>query len=160
MDALKPKDVCELVEADDAEKFRKIVDDTVSGITLIPDDHQNTKRISSDAGDFAKWVRERYDTLVCVQAAERKMLLRSGDVFLPLAFLATDISLPIYLNMVSSYLYDLAKGALKGDKQRVRLSVEFEDKNAGIVKRFNFEGDAEDLRKVAKRIDVNELMNG
>ncbi len=74
-----------------------------------------------------------------VQKADKRLLLRSGDYWLPIVFLARDITLPLYLNIVANYLYEKMKGALKGEKARVHLSAIYEDSSKDLTKKFDFE---------------------
>ena len=66
------------------------------------------------------------------------------------------MSLQIFLGLVTSYLYDKIKGAFYRDPPRVRLRVVYKDKQAGVVKRFEFEGDAETLRGIANSRNVRD----
>jgi len=51
------------------------------------------------------------------------------------------------------------RGSLKGETTRIDLSVEFEDKKKGKIKRFNFKGNADDLQKIIKKIDLNQFFD-
>lgn len=157
-----PKEICEVVIVEDDSDFRAYQKGNPSGFVMVPEPYGEVKGLvlKSDGGDFAKWLK-RHDPSIKmeVRQAEQRLILRSGDYWLPLAFLASDVALPIYLNMVASYLYEKMKGALRGEKARVHLSAMYEDKSAGIVKRFNFEGDQEALQKVIKRFDLNKFLD-
>src|SRR4029450_9456954 len=90
-----------------------------------------------------------------VPPSEHRLVLRSGDYWLPLAFLASDVALPVYLNLVASYIYEKMKGVLKGDRARVRFSAVYEDR--GVLKRFDFDGDQDALKTAIKKLDPNEF---
>lgn len=162
MDVLEAKEICELVTVEDAAAFRNFSKSASTGLSMIPEEYGEPKQLvlKSDAGDFAKWLKG-YDPKINVGIgkADQRLVLRSGDYWLPLVYLAHDIVLPVYLNLVASYLYEKMKGALKGEVTRVHLSAEYEDKATGIVKRFNFEGDSEALQKAIKRFDLNEFLD-
>jgi hypothetical protein len=133
-----------------------------SGLELVAEQYGEGKQVAmkSDAGDFAKWLRTHNPEVnVTLETRTPKLVLRSGDIWLPLVFLASDIALPVYLNLVASYLYDKMKVVLKGETTRIHLCAEFEDKANGKIKRFTFEGDAEALQKVIKRFDLNEFLD-
>lgn len=162
MHFLEPKDLCDLTTIEDDAAFRAFIAKNSSGIELLAEEYGQSKQVvlKSDAGDFAKWLRVHAPAVsLLVDATAPKLVLRSSDVWLPLAFLASDIALPIYLNLVASYLYERMKGALKGETARVHLCAEFEDKANGKTKRFSFDGDVEALQKAIKRFDLNEFLN-
>jgi len=158
----EPKDVCDLITVEADATFRAFAANNSSGLEMRAEEYGEPKQfvLKSAAGDFAKWLRAHDPAIkVVMDAKAPKLVLRSGDVLLPLAFLASDIALPIYLNLVASYLYEKMKGALKGETTRVHLCAEYEDKVHGKIKRFSFEGDAEALQKAIKRFDLNEFFD-
>jgi hypothetical protein len=116
--------------------------------------------LKSDFGDFAKWIQEKHiDFPVYVPDKAPRIMLRSADVWLPLAYLAGDTSVQLFLNMAASYLYDRAKGSLKTDQPRIHMSAIYQDKSTGKTKKFEFEGDAEALSKAIKRFDLNNFFD-
>jgi hypothetical protein len=162
MSSLEPKDISEFVTVKSDDEFRDFIGKSPSGIALVPQtygDHP-TPVIKALAGDFAKWMAATHpEVKVEIPGKAERLLLRNEDYWLPLAFLASDIALPIYLNLVASYLYDKLKGALPGDKPRVHLSAEYENKKSGVTKRFNFVGDAETLKATIKKFDLNGFLD-
>jgi hypothetical protein len=159
---LESKEICELVTVEDDRDFRDFVATNPTGLRMVPEIYREASQVSmkAEAGAFAKWIRTQ-DSKINVELDDKihRLVLRSGDVWLPLVFLSSDIALPIYLNLVSSFIWDKMKGALKGDTVRVHLSAEYEDKVSGTVKRFNFEGDADSLQKAIKRFDLNRFLD-
>jgi hypothetical protein len=159
---LEPKEVCEVVTVEDATDFQSYLGTNPSGLLMVsePWGDQPEPVLPQDAGDFVKWLKINAPSIpVEVRKTDRRLLLQSGDYWLPVAFLASDVSVQIYLNMVASFLYDKLKGALKGEKARVHLSAVYEDKANKVVKRFDFEGDAEALQKAIKRFDLNKFLD-
>ncbi len=129
---------------------------------MVPEISGHKKQLSlkADAGDFAKWIRvNQPECKVELPKVESLLVLRNSDCWLPLVYLATDVALPVYLNIVSTYIYDKMKGALVGETVRIHLSAMYEDKKAGIVKKFVFTGDREALESAIRKFDVNEFMN-
>src|SRR5690348_1577776 len=117
MSVLEPKDTAEVVDVTDDAAYRQFAA-SKKGLALIPEEYGEKKEVllKSDGGDFTKWLRAAHPRVsVVVQGQAPKLVLRSGDYWLPLVFLASDIVLPVYLNIVASYLYEKMKGALKGD---------------------------------------------
>lgn len=146
---------------DDAD-FLAFLTNESHGLAFVPEpqSHGGVPGLNSDFGDFAKWARETSPNFqVSAPKNVPKIILRNSDIWLPLAYLAGDTSVQIFLNMVASYLYDRAKGSLKNERPRVHLSVMYQDKTAGKTKRFDFSGDSDALGKAIKRFDLNEFFN-
>lgn len=157
-----PQDISDLVTVEHDAEFLAFLESNPCGIRMIAEPYAEVDRpvIKADAGDFAKWLRVHHPKVnVEVQQGDR-LVLRSANLWLPLVFLASDIALPLYLNLVSSYLYDKMKGALRNDRPRVNLSAEYQDPETGLIKRFNFEGDASALRDAVQKLDLNKFFNG
>lgn len=130
-----------------------------SSIVIIPQNTKtNGKSLSSYTGDFAKWIKLNNDNVeIEILPHENKTELRSEEFWLPLVFLAQDITLPVYLNMVSSYLYEKTKGSLSTDNNRVSLSAKYYNKNTGTYKEFSFKGSTDTFQKKFKKIDMNKF---
>lgn len=62
--------------------------------------------------------------------------------------------------MVASYLFEKAKGSLKGEKTTAHVDAVYRNRKTGVYKRFKFEGDLDQLKAVIKEFDPNEFMNG
>ena len=159
----EPHDLCEVVAVEDPADYEAFLRSDPSGFQMVPERHGDSEVLvlPSHAGDFAKWVRRhRPDVAVSSGCVEGRLIRRANDVWLPLVYLAQDVALPVFLGLVTSYLYDKMKGALRGDRTRVHFSVEYEDARAGVVRRFNFEGDAEALNETLKQFDVDRFLDG
>lgn len=162
MSQLEPKEVCKVITVEDDADFRGYLGANPSGLVMLAEPWGDRPEpvMRQDAGDFVKWLKVNAPSIpVEVRKTEQRLFLQSGDCWLPLAFLASDVSVQIYLNMVASYLYDKLKGALKGEKPRVHLSAVYEDKANNTVKRFDFEGNIEALQRVIKRFDLNKFLD-
>lgn len=62
---------------------------------------------------------------------------------------------------LGNYLYDRLKGVLRGKPARVHLTAIYRDRGDGVVKQFNYSGDAEMLQKlISKPLDLNKFLNG
>ena len=148
------RDICEVTEIEDSA-FDEFYQANISGIAFIPETHQDSKDsvMSSDTGDFAKWIdQNRPELNVEVGAHDKKRLLRSFDIFLPLAFLAQETALQLYLTLVAEYVRYKTRGLLRGESSRVELTAVYKDKKEGITKKFEFAGDVENLEKVIKAL--------
>lgn len=114
--------------------------------------------------NFVKWVKSNrnFDTQINVAETEKTKVaqLYSHDFWLPVVYLFSDVSLQVYLGMVSSYLYDLIKGSLQNDDHKVDIEVYVEDKKKGRTRKFTYHGSYKGFEKIAKKINVNDLLDG
>ncbi len=158
---LDDKETCEMTVVDEPE-FQSFLRTEVAGLKLVPRPYRSCKGklLSPDAGDFSKWLNSnRPEINLTIDKGDGTLVLRSSDFWLPLVFLASDVALPIYLNLVSNYLYDRMKGALRNEKPRVHLEAVFHDEKEGISKKFSYEGDADGLQKAIKKFDLNRFLD-
>lgn len=161
MDIFDDKESCEVIIVDDDNEFNEFLNSSPSGLALVSEKYRECEGLvlKAGAGDFSKWLRQNKPELnVEVRKTDKQLVLRSGDFWLPLVFLASDVTLPVYLNLVASYIYDRMRGALRGEKARVHLEAIYEDNQEGVVKKFSFEGDVDGLQKAIKRFDLNKFM--
>lgn len=156
------KDIREISTVEDDSDFRDFIASNPAGIRFIPKAYGDRipTTINAEGGDFAKWIQLHNPSInVDLDNGVPRLVLCSGDIYLPLAFLASDVAFPIYLNLVSSYLWEKTRGALKSDKPRIHFSAEYEDKVNGVTKRFKFEGDADALQNAIKPFDLNRFLD-
>jgi len=156
------KNIVEEIPVSDNSEYASFLKDGNNGILVVHEKYRNSDEIVAqpDSGQFIKWIRINHPEIkVEEQLYEKRLVLHSNEYWLPVVFLASDVTLPIYLNLVASYLYDMSKGLLKGENQRIHFSAVYEDKKKGITKRINFDGDENSLQKTIKRFDVNQFMN-
>jgi len=113
----------------------------------------------SESPTFLKWLKANKPAIF-VKKCEGVPLtsLHSNEIWMPIVFLANDIALPVYLNLVSSYVYERCRGGLKSDVNRVHITAEYENSETGVKKRFTFSGDLNALQKAIKKVDVNEIL--
>jgi len=149
----KPEKVT-IEEATSDSSFHDYLSKNPSGVRVVVDaDEKYENALSSDASDFIKWAKQQNtDLRIEMPKFKRVILRRSGDYWLPLAFLANDTTISIYLNIIASYLYDKMKGSLKNDVTRVHFKVVYKDKASGTSKKLSFDGDAETLRKLIDKL--------
>lgn len=161
MDIFDDKESCELIDLEDDSDFRTFLSSMPSGIKFLPEKNQGGEGmvIKKEVGPFSKWLRQNHpDINVYVPKPHKKLVLKNNDFWIPLVFLASNITLPVYLNIVSNYIYDRMKGALSNEKPRVHLEAEFHDKKNGVTKKFLYDGDVEGLQKSVKKFDLNNFM--
>lgn len=132
-----------------------------SGILIHTHSVANATRpvLAPDAGDFAKWMASNHPEVAVEALKGDHLALHSHDIWLPLVSLAGDVTVQVYLGIVSSYLYDRFRGALARTKPpQVSLSVEVIEDGDGKRKRLEFEGDHAALRELLTKIDGNKLL--
>ena len=152
---LDDKDICEAVETEDSA-FDKFYQENTSGIAFIPTPHQRSEGtvMSSVAGDFAKWINQNHSELnVDVRKSDKKLLLRSFDVYLPFVYLAQEPTLQAYLILVAEYARYKMRGLLRGESSRIDLTVVYKNKKKGTTSKFKFAGDVENLGKVIETLN-------
>lgn len=158
------KSSLDTLTASDAAEIEKLVSKYESGIALVPQPYgsEATTSLASDVGDFAKWLKQTNQGIDVHLPADTppRVLLRSSDCWLSLVWLGANVALPIFLGIVSNYLYDKAKGGVKGEKVTAHVEAVYRDPKTGAYKKFKFEGDVDQLKAVVKKFDPNEFMNG
>lgn len=151
-----------VVEVTEDTVYRQFAETVATGVAFLPEPtgHDGVIGLKPDYGDFLKWLTATHPQVALTLPPDsRKVVLRSADIWLPLAYLASDMSVQVFLNMAASYLYDRSKGILKGDSPRMHLSIVYEDRKAGKTKRLDFAGNADELSKVVKKFDPNNFFN-
>jgi hypothetical protein len=162
MDLFDNKETCTIMPVGNDHEYCEFVNSSAADMAFVPEQYRECKGsiMKADAGNFAKWLRKtRPELKVDLRKADGKLVLRSADLWLPLVFLGNNVALPIYLNLVASYLYDRMRGVLRGQKPRVHMEAIYEDKQDGVVKSFRFEGDIDGLEKAIKRFDLNKFLD-
>ncbi len=152
------------IDSAEVAEFESVASTYRTGIALLPQPYGSagTTSLHSDGGDFAKWLRATNNDLDIhlPKEPQPRVLLRNNDIWLPLIWLGANIALPVFLGILSNYLYDRAKGSLKGDKTTAHVEAVYRDPKTGVFKKFKFEGNAEQLKAAMKKFDPNEFMNG
>jgi hypothetical protein len=163
MDTLRFTPRTSVTDVVDDTGHRQFLATCSTGIAFVPEPigDQDVLGLKADYGDFSKWLAAEHPRLVVtVPPDTSKIILHNADIWLPLVYLAADTSIQVFLNMVASYLYERAKGALKNEQPgRVHLSAEYQDWRAGKTKRLEFSGDSDALAKVIKRFDLKNFFD-
>ena len=111
--------------------------------------------------DFGEWLKTNQPDLnIEMRKADGHLFFKSAaDIWLPLVFLAADVTLQFYLNLVASYISDRARRLFAGEQLRVHLDVEYIEEGDKKVKRLHFEGTEDALQNLIDKVDVNKLMD-
>jgi hypothetical protein len=133
------------------DEYRDFSARNPNGLRLVAEPCGGDKRLalSSDAGDFGKWLQQK-DPSTNIETQKHEVLIdrHSVDIWLGLLYIGGNIALTVFLNLVSSYLYDKTRGALRGDRSQVHLTVVYTDFKDGTCKKLTFEGDVDALKKL------------
>lgn len=162
MEILDNKEVCGITEVDDATDFLEFQRTGEFNLAMVPEPYFGDDELlmKPNATDFAKWLHiHEPDIKVQLRQTNRRLLLKSADYWLPLVYLASDMTVVDYLMMVVRYIYDQARGRLAGEQPRVHLDVVYQDEKNGVTKRLHYEGDAETLKSKIKEFDCNKFMD-
>ncbi len=133
-----------------------------SGITILPQRSsiEDIDMYNHTDIDFIKWTNIHTPSISIHHNDNKpKIILQSADIIMPLVYLAYDVSLNTYLNLVSDYLTFKLRGLLKNESKTVKIAVVSKSKKPGKEKRFEYEGDAKELKHLIKKIDLNKLMD-
>jgi len=121
---------------------------------------QNMPVVGANAKHFAKWLHINKPEISVKVDSSPSLALHAHDIWFALVFLASDITLPIFLNLVASYVYDQLKGALHNDKSNVHFSVVYKDGKSSKMKKMNYDGPVDGLKcfldKNSAKIFFNE----
>ena len=154
------KESCNIETVDNDGEFSEFLRSNSCSLLLLPEKYRDCDEpvMKDDAGDFSKWlIQNKPELNVEVRKADKRLVLHSNDYWLPLVFLASDVTLPFYLNLVASYVFDRMRGALRGEHARVHFEALYEDKKKGKMKKFSFHGDMDKLQKIIDRFDVGNF---
>ncbi len=160
MDLLKESNKMSNKEIKPATELVDFLKSSKKTIKIIPTDfdRHDCKTLPSGVGSYAKWIKQNYPELVVDMATSiKKVDYRDESLWLPLVYLAADISLPFYLGLVINYVYDKLKG-LRRDRIRkssINLETEYIDEKKKISKRFKYSGTVEGLESFIEKYNPN-----
>jgi len=156
------KDTHKIEVIEDNPELISLMQTNTKGILCVPESITGQSRynvIMPQTYDFAKWIRKnKEDITIDVAESEGIKSLHSHDFWIPIVILASDMPVQVFLGLVSSYIYDRIKGALKHDKTDVHVQAYYKETPYGVIKRFSYNGSVEGFEKVAKRFNINKLL--
>lgn len=128
-------------------------------IIILPTPYEHEKYyFAQEAVNFVKYCRYiDNNTTVDILADEDKIESRnlcSFDIWMPIIFIATNILLPIAVNLVSSYIDQRMKGR---EKEECTVKVSFIIKDGDKSKALNYDGDAKTFKEKFEKIDISKL---
>jgi hypothetical protein len=151
----KPK--CSISDYGAEAEYQEFSARNRNGLRLVAepyDDEKGTRlSMSADAGDFRKWLLQEEPSMnVELQTPEVLVDRHSGDIWLGLVYIGRDIVLPVFLGLITCYLYDKIKGALRGDRSQIHLTVVYTDSKDGTCKKLVFDGDVDSVKNLVESL--------
>ena len=158
----EPEDTHKIEAINDKHEFLSFIRKNPKGILCVPENvtkQSSHNVVMPQTYDFAKWIRKnKKDITINVARSKGAKSLHSNDFWMPIVFLASDVSVQVFLGLVSNYIYDRIKGALKHDKATVHVKAYYKETAEGVAKEFSYEGSVEGLEEVAKNFDLNKFL--
>ena len=113
--------------------------------------------LSSEAQPFAKWLRVNRPDLPVHLDSGSTLALHSGDLWMPLAFLGSEVAVHLYIDLVAHYIYDKVRGALHHDSPKAEVSFVFQNKS-GTITRVYYKGPAKEFKECFQKVDIIRLL--
>lgn len=127
-------------------------------ILAIPIKYQDNEfYFAQETINFLKYCKQKnpqYNIDILADADIRIRSLHSFDLWLPVIFIASNIILPIAVNLVSDYIGEKMKGR---EKEDVKVDVTFIVKRENEEKSLHFNGDAKAFKETFEKIDLNKM---
>ncbi len=159
---LEPKDIYRIEVINDNPKLTSLMKNNIKGILCVPENVTRQSQhnvLMPQTYDFAKWLKKnKGDITIDVAESEGVKSLHSQDFWIPIVILASDVSVQVFLGLVSSYIYDRIKGALKHDKANIHVQVYYRETAEEVIKKFSYEGSVEGFEKAAKKFNINTFL--
>lgn len=127
-------------------------------ILAVPTAYKNKEYyFAQETIDFIKYCRENtqeysFDILSDDDIQVRS--LHSFDIWMPIIWVASNVILPIAINMVSSYINEKLKGR---ETEGAKVDVTFLVKSSTEEKSIHYSGDAKTFKKSFEKIDLNKM---
>jgi len=155
------KDTFKIEQLNDNPELTALIHNNNTDILCVPESitkSSSTNMVMSQTYTFAKWLKiNRKDISIDVANSEGIKILHGNDFWMPIVILASDISVQLFLGLVSNYIYDRIKGALKHDETDVHIEAYYEETPGGVTKKFSYSGSIEGFEKIAKKFDGNKF---
>lgn len=131
------------------------------GIHVIPPESDKFAGISADFSNFVKYVRQNHPSIdINLPNNPKNQGLYSSDIIFPLLVVCNEIPINLTLSIISDYIIESCRGLrFRNNKPTINLSLRYEDKKNKITREFTFSGSGEDLQKIAKKFDPNNIFN-
>lgn len=128
-----------------------------SDILIMPYKYNEDFYFADEAVSFYKYCKsknleENVDILADENIKVRS--LHSFDIWMPLIFVATNIVLPIAVNIVSDYIREKRKGR---EEEPCDVDITFKVKRGDDFKELHYKGSAEAFKDNFEKIDINNL---
>lgn len=133
-----------------------------ANILFLPDSNirEGIRAFQGQTLSFYKYAlsKEEYGKVELFENSgqERVLSLHDHNIFLP-TMLASSVVLPVVLNLVTNYLYDLCSKSRDQGNLNVNFKIIIENQEKGISKQLVYQGPVQGLKNTLKGIDVDKL---
>ena len=102
--------------------------------------------------DVFYFMRESLGDRALVEAAVREkdyveFAFRSDEIILPILYVASSVPMPLAINVLSSYLYDLLRGRRRKEEARVKSEIHFKSRDGSQLS-LKYDGPVNAFEKV------------
>ncbi len=118
---------------------------------------ENEYYFAQETIDFLKFCKQNskeYSFDILADGDIEIRSLHSFDIWMPVIFIASEILLPIIVNIVSGYISNKMQGREKEDAQ---VDVTFIVKRDEEEKSLHYKGDAKTFKESFEKIDLNRM---
>ncbi|WP_419041768.1 hypothetical protein [Holdemanella porci] len=129
----------------------------ISDILIMPYKYNDDFYFADEAVSFYKYCKSmnlEQNIEILAEDNIKVRSLHSFDIWMPLIFIATDILLPIAINVVSDYINQKRKGR---EEEPCDVDITFKIKTGDDFKELHYRGSAEAFKENFEKIDINKL---
>lgn len=126
-------------------------------ILIMPYKYNEEFYFADETVSFYKFCKSRnvkYNIDILADENVKVRSLHSFDIWMPLIFVATNILLPIAINIVSDYIIQKRKGR---EDEPCDVDITFKVKHGDDFKELRYKGSAEAFKDNFEKIDINNL---
>lgn len=125
---------------------------------VVPSEYnENEYYFAQESISFIKFCRQNNTENSIDLLADSNIQIRSlhsFDIWMPVIWIATNVLLPIAINLVSEYINDKLKGR---EKEDAKVDVTFIVKREDEEKTIHYSGDAKTFKESFEKIDLNKM---
>ena len=136
------------IDLDNDSSFKEYLRTNPTGLKIVPIRRDNGFAEHVWTDEFVEWLRKKKNINVDYEECTIKLILGSNELLLPLVFLADDITLSMYLNMVADYVYERLSNTTLSESALVKFEVIYKEQTTGETEHIRFSGSKEKLSSV------------
>lgn len=106
--------------------------------------------LKAETYPLAKWLKKNKPSIpIEIEPCDKTFSLNSNEYWIPLAFLANDVGLPLFVSALYDYLKDKTREMLSGESDKVHLHVI--RKKGNSYQEITYDGPVEGLKELELR---------